>query len=80
MITLITINNGRHSASSSSFTESEDEGFSENNNHNNSFMAMTIKGPTGSVRGIKHCVRQNVQNFNDKMDNNMVSCLVKSEV
>jgi hypothetical protein len=43
----------------STLLESEDEGFSENQ------FLTTIKGPLGSVRGIKHCVRKNIQNYYD---------------
>ncbi|RWS16963.1 hypothetical protein B4U79_06787 [Dinothrombium tinctorium] len=40
--------------------ESEDEGFSEQNSLSHS---LTIKGPTGSVRGYRHCVRQSITSY-----------------
>ncbi|XP_074593511.1 glutaredoxin domain-containing cysteine-rich protein CG31559-like [Brevipalpus obovatus] len=71
MITIISVNNGRHSESSSSSPsiESEDEGFSENS----SLLGITIKGPSGSVRGIRHCVRHNVQSYYDIIGNSSQS-------
>ncbi|XP_015786209.1 glutaredoxin domain-containing cysteine-rich protein CG31559-like [Tetranychus urticae] len=66
MITLIHINGPSSNNTSSSPTiESEDEGFSENN----PLTGVTIKGPSGSVRGIKHCVRQSIQSYYEIITN-----------
>lgn len=65
MITLIHINGPSSSSSPISTTESEDEGFSENS----SLTGVTIKGPSGSVRGIKHCVRQSIKSYYEIITN-----------
>lgn len=55
----------------STLLESEDEGFSENQ------FLTTIKGPLGSVRGIKHCVRKNIQNYYDLLTHSVCHWFVQ---
>ncbi|RWS25630.1 glutaredoxin domain-containing cysteine-rich protein-like protein [Leptotrombidium deliense] len=63
-------------SSSSTVSESEDEGFSENSIQS----LITIKGPTGSVRGFKHCVRQTITSFYNNFISKFVIMRKKKEI